>query len=62
MLKALLHVPVIYTHLQDQYLMEITEFFSSRSYCICNINYISKKYILESFQDTLKLVMFASWY
>ena len=51
MLKALLHVPVIYTHLQDQYLVEIAEFFSSRSYCICNIKYINKKYILESFQD-----------
>ena len=26
MLKALLHVPVTYTHLQDQYLVEIAEF------------------------------------
>ena len=53
MLKALLHVPVIYTHLQDQYLMEIADFFSSISYCICNINYINKKYTLESFQECM---------
>ena len=65
MLKALLHVPVTYTHLQDEYLVEIAEFFSSRSYCICNSKYINKKIHfrkLSRIYDSLKLIMFASWY